>query len=104
PATEKNAPVSIMPSSPMLITPDRSESSPPRPVKSSGVMARSVAVRRARVKKSLISGLTSRCCPIAGTLCQAATEGGQATSHFQRGDGQDDQALDHERDLFRDAR
>ena len=47
PQTAKNAPVSIMPSSPMLTTPERSENRPPREAKTSGVAYRSVAREQA---------------------------------------------------------
>ncbi len=47
PQIAKNAPVSIIPSSPMFTTPERSENSPPRDAKSSGVAYRSAAPKRA---------------------------------------------------------
>ena len=43
PKMPKKAPISIMPSSPMLITPLRSDSTPPRAAKVSGVAKRSIA-------------------------------------------------------------
>ena len=47
PQIAKNAPVSIMPSSPMFTTPERSENSPPRDAKRSGVAYRSAAPKSA---------------------------------------------------------
>jgi hypothetical protein len=52
PATAAKAPNSISPSSEMLITPDRSEKSPPMPAKTSGTADRKVAVNNAMEKKS----------------------------------------------------
>ena len=43
----KNAPISIMPSRPMLTTPERSENMPPIEAKMSGVAKRSIAAKSA---------------------------------------------------------
>ncbi len=45
PSTPQNAPASIMPSSPMLTTPDLSENAPPIAARAMGVAILSVAVR-----------------------------------------------------------
>ena len=51
PATAAKAPMSMNPSRAMLVTPERSESSPPMPAKMSGAAERSVAVSNATEKK-----------------------------------------------------
>src|SRR5690606_28632851 len=106
PATAKNAPVSISPSRPMFMTPDRSDSKPPSAVKSSGVVMRSTAVSSAIVKKSPILDPRFRCSGGRAAGCGAAAEPApdrrQSVDHLQRGDGKDDQALDELDDLLRD--
>ena len=47
PQTAKNAPLSIIPSSPMFTTPERSENRPPSDAKTSGVAYRSIAPKSA---------------------------------------------------------
>ena len=47
PQAPKNAPISIMPSSPMLMTPQRSDTMPPSAAKISGVAKRSIAASSA---------------------------------------------------------
>ncbi len=54
-AAAVNAPASIIPSSAMLITPERSENSPPSAARISGVDSLIVDQISARVKRSAIS-------------------------------------------------
>ena len=51
PATAANAPISMNPSSAILVIPERSERSPPIAAKMSGAAERSVAVTNATEKK-----------------------------------------------------
>src|SRR5699024_6329098 len=78
----------------------------PRAVKSSGVVMRSTAVSSASVKKSPILDPRFRCsggrAAEGGAAAQATADGRQPVDDLQRGDGEDDQALDELDDLLRD--
>src|SRR5215207_891235 len=125
PATAANAPISMNPSSAILVIPDRSERSPPIAAKMSGAAERSVAVSSA-TEKNESSSSRVRLLPsnrtrrrrlnqrIAGVLrravaCHATRSGCQPLClaellrHRQRRYGQDDEREQDIDDIPRDA-
>src|SRR5689334_19097030 len=84
------APASMSPSSAMLITPARSEKSPPRAAKRSGVARRMAELTRPRFQRSC----TSAPAPRRGA---PAVEGAG-------GDEEDDDPLEHRHQVLRDVR
>src|SRR5215207_527637 len=126
PATAANAPISMNPSSAILVIPERSERSPPIAAKTSGAAERSVAVSSATEKNESNSSRV-RLLPsnrtrrrrrlnqrIAGVLrravaCHATRSGCQPLClaellhHRQRRYGQDDECKEDIDDIPRDA-
>src|SRR5689334_1387984 len=93
-AAAVNAPASIMPSSAMLMTPDRSENSPPSAARMSGVERRIVEKIKAIVKRSAIGLLPPK--------RVAEAEDRRAKKCF-RGDEQNNRRLQNLDDVFRDV-
>src|SRR4029453_79313 len=90
-AAAVNAPASIMPSSAMLMTPDRSENSPPNAARMRGVDRRIVEEISAIVKRSAIA--------LVAPKRSAKAENGFTKKSF-RGEEQNDRPLKNLHDIF----
>src|SRR5262245_53909392 len=93
-AAAVKAPASILPSSAMLITPDRSENSPPSAASTSGVASLIVDAINENVKMSLIDSSPQ-------TYHRSSAH--EPLKERLRGDEKDDDPLQHLHDVFSDV-
>src|SRR5947209_5694603 len=98
------APASISPSKAMLITPERSEKSPPRAARSSGVVRRMAEERSSIRKRSRMSHLPFDAAGASGVGGPGAPPGEPAAAEDLLGrHEEDDHRLEHLHQVLRDV-